>query len=110
MALKQLDEYRWQVPIGTVPGMRVPGLVFADAALMESIRSDRSLEQVANVATLPGILGSSIAMPDIHWGYGFPVGGVAATDGQDGVVSPGGIGFDINCGVSCCRRHSSRAI
>ena len=59
-----------------------------------------SLEQVANVATLPGILGSSIAMPDIHWGYGFPVGGVAATDGQDGVVSPGGIGFDINCGVT----------
>ena len=99
MALKQLDEYRWQVPVGTVPGMRVPGLVFADAALMDSIRSDRSLEQVANVATLPGILGSSIAMPDIHWGYGFPVGGVAATDGQDGVVSPGGIGFDINCGV-----------
>ncbi len=99
MSLKQLDEYRWQVPVGTVPGMRVPGLVFADAALMDSIRSDRSLEQVANVATLPGILGSSIAMPDIHWGYGFPVGGVAATDGQDGVISPGGIGFDINCGV-----------
>ena len=80
--------------------MRVPGVVYASEALLPEVVEDRSMEQVANVATLPGIVTASYAMPDVHWGYGFPIGGVAATDvGQDGVVSPGGVGFDISCGV-----------
>jgi tRNA-splicing ligase RtcB len=80
--------------------MRVDGLIFADQSLIDHIRSDAAPEQVANVATLPGIQLASLAMPDIHWGYGFPIGGVAATDpNQDGVISPGGVGYDINCGV-----------
>jgi tRNA-splicing ligase RtcB len=83
--------------------MRVDGLVFADDGLMASLRGDPALEQVANVATLPGIVGASLAMPDVHWGYGFPVGGVAAMRRDGGVVSPGGIGFDINCGVRLLR-------
>ena len=83
--------------------MRVPGLVVADEALMASIRTDASLEQVANGATLPGIVQAALAMPDIHQGYGLPVGGVVATDAEDGVVSPGAIGFDINCGVRLLR-------
>ncbi len=83
--------------------MRVDGIVFADELLIEPLRADPALEQVANVATLPGIVGASLAMPDVHWGYGFPVGGVAATRLDDGVVSPGGIGFDINCGVRLLR-------
>ena len=76
--------------------MRVEGIVYADAAMMADIRQDQSLQQVANVAHLPGIVNASIAMPDIHWGYGFPIGGVAAMDADDGVVSPGGVGYDIN--------------
>ena len=83
--------------------MRVPGILFANPALLESVRTDPSLLQLANVATLPGIQGASLAMPDIHYGYGFPVGGVAAFDLQEGVVSPGGIGYDINCGVRLLR-------
>src|SRR2546423_5335911 len=79
--------------------MHVPGIVYADDELIQQIQEDNALQQVANVATLPGIVGYSLAMPDIHWGYGFPVGGVAATSAENGVVSPGGIGFDINCGV-----------
>lgn len=97
--LQRIDAYRWLIPQSYQPKMRVPGMVYADDALMEQIRQDNSLQQVANVATLPGIVGYSLAMPDIHWGYGFPVGGVAATDAETGVISPGGIGFDINCGV-----------
>ena len=97
--LNRLDEVRWELPVDYMPGMRVPGLIFADDALMETMASDQAVQQVANVATLPGIVGHSIAMPDIHWGYGFPIGGVAATRVTDGVVSPGGVGFDINCGV-----------
>ena len=83
--------------------MRVDGLVFATDGLMRELRDDPSLEQVVNVASLPGIVGTSLAMPDIHWGYGFPIGGVAATKRDGGVVSPGGIGFDINCGVRLYR-------
>jgi tRNA-splicing ligase RtcB len=83
--------------------MRVPGLVYADEALMAAIRRDAALEQVANAATLPGIVKASLAMPDIHQGYGLPVGGVVATDAEDGVVSPGGVGYDINCGVRLLR-------
>src|SRR5204863_1403434 len=97
--LRRIDDVRWELPQDYVPGMRVPGLIFADDALMETMASDQAVEQVANVATLPGIVGHSIAMPDIHWGYGFPIGGVAATRISDGVISPGGVGFDINCGV-----------
>ena len=83
--------------------MNVPGLIFASAELMKDIRKDKSPSQVANVAHLPGIIEHSIAMPDIHWGYGFPIGGVAAFDGDTGVLSPGGVGYDINCGVRLIR-------
>jgi tRNA-splicing ligase RtcB (3'-phosphate/5'-hydroxy nucleic acid ligase) len=97
--LRRIDDELWEIPIGAVAGMRVPARLFADAELLEAIAHDRSLEQLANVATLPGIVDAALAMPDIHQGYGFPVGGVAATDAGDGVVSPGGVGYDINCGV-----------
>ena len=97
MRVEQIDDFRWRIP--REGKMRVDGIVYADAALMNDIRQDESLKQVANVAHLPGIVGASLAMPDIHWGYGFPIGGVAATDAADGVVSPGGVGYDINCGV-----------
>ena len=97
--LERLDPNRWRIPASYQEGMRVPGIVYADDELIQQILDDNALHQVANVATLPGIVGHSLAMPDIHWGYGFPVGGVAATDAETGVVSPGGIGFDINCGV-----------
>src|SRR5579863_5684415 len=80
-------------------GMRVPGLIIASEELLKEVELDKSLEQVHNVAFLPGIVGHSIAMPDIHWGYGFPIGGVAAMDSENGVISPGGVGYDINCGV-----------
>jgi tRNA-splicing ligase RtcB (3'-phosphate/5'-hydroxy nucleic acid ligase) len=101
--LLELDEYRWQVPVGEVAGMRVPGVLFSSRALLGSVAEDPSLLQLANVATLPGIQRSAYAMPDIHFGYGFPVGGVAAFDLAEGVVSPGGIGYDINCGVRLLR-------
>jgi tRNA-splicing ligase RtcB len=101
--LRRLDAVRWELPPDYMPGMRVPGLIFADDPLMDALARDMSIQQVANVATLPGIVGHSIAMPDIHWGYGFPIGGVAATRISDGVVSPGGVGFDINCGVRLLR-------
>ncbi|MBI2855225.1 MAG: RtcB family protein [Chloroflexi bacterium] len=107
--LRRIDAYHWEVPQDYKEGMRVPGLVFADDAMMEQIRGDQSLEQVANVAFLPGIVGASMAMPDIHWGYGFAVGGVAATRVEDGVVSPGGVGFDINCGVRLLRTDLTEA-
>jgi tRNA-splicing ligase RtcB (3'-phosphate/5'-hydroxy nucleic acid ligase) len=94
MELQRIDDYRWRIP--KQGGMRVDGIVYADARMIDDIRSDQSLQQVANVAHLPGIVGASLAMPDIHWGYGFPIGGVAATDVRSGVVSPGGVGYDIN--------------
>lgn len=97
--LKQIDEYRWLVPRSLKPGMRTDALIYADRALLEQIVRDLSIEQAMNVAFLPGIVGRSLAMPDIHQGYGFPIGGVAATNMSEGVVSPGGVGFDINCGV-----------
>jgi tRNA-splicing ligase RtcB (3'-phosphate/5'-hydroxy nucleic acid ligase) len=104
--LNQIDDYRWEIPRSYKPGMRVPGLIFADKTILPKILSDQSLEQVANVAHLPGIVGHSLAMPDIHWGYGFPIGGVAATDpSEGGVVSPGGVGYDINCGVRLLRTN-----
>jgi len=103
--LNRIDDYRWEIPQSYKPGMRVPGLVYADEAMLEVIKEEQSLEQVANVAFLPGIVGRSLAMPDIHWGYGFPIGGVAATRVSDGVVSPGGVGYDINCGVRLLRTN-----
>ncbi|MHB1131452.1 MAG: RtcB family protein [Chloroflexota bacterium] len=101
--LKKIDDFRWALPRAYKQGMLVDGLVYADEGLVTQIEADQALEQVANVAFLPGIVGHSLAMPDIHWGYGFPVGGVAATRVEDGVISPGGIGFDINCGVRLLR-------
>src|SRR5712692_3387928 len=101
--LQRVDEVRWDLPDYFMYGMRVPGRVYANDALMEVLAADAAVQQVANVATLPGIVGHSLAMPDIHWGYGFPIGGVAATRTSDGVVSPGGVGFDINCGVRLLR-------
>ncbi len=102
--LERIDDTRWRIPKSYKPGMRVDGIIYADERLMEAIKQDRSPEQVANVATLPGIVKYSLAMPDIHWGYGFCIGGVAATDPENGgVISPGGVGYDINCGVRLIR-------
>lgn len=103
--LEKVDDYRWRIPKSYKPGMRVDGLVFASQGMLNDILKEQSLEQVANVAFLPGIVGYSLAMPDIHWGYGFPIGGVAAMRMSDGVVSPGGVGFDINCGVRVLRTN-----
>src|SRR2546423_4926902 len=97
--LQRVDDTLWEIPASARDDMRVPARVFADEELIEAIKQDGSLEQLQNVATLPGIVGAALAMPDIHQGYGFPVGGVAATEYPDGVVSPGGVGYDINCGV-----------
>ncbi len=101
--LEKIDDWRWLLPKKHKPGMRVPGLVFASEQMLGVIGQDQALEQVANVAFLPGIVGYSMAMPDIHWGYGFPIGGVAAMRVEDGVISPGGVGFDINCGTRVMR-------
>jgi tRNA-splicing ligase RtcB len=99
-SLEKIDDYRWRIPKSYKSGMRVPGIIYADEKLLKDIRHDKALEQVANVAFLPGIVNASLAMPDIHWGYGFCIGGVAATDiEQGGVISPAGVGYDINCGV-----------
>jgi tRNA-splicing ligase RtcB len=99
--LKRIEEYLWEIP--RQGGMRVPGRVFASEKLLAGLKEDNSLRQVMNVAHLPGIVGYSLAMPDIHWGYGFPIGGVAAMDLKEGVISPGGVGYDINCGVRLVR-------
>ncbi len=102
--LKKMDEYRYEIPSdykgekGNLH-MRTSGLIYASEKMIENIKNDNASEQVANVAALPGIVGKSMAMPDIHWGYGFPIGGVAAFDAENGVISPGGVGYDINCGV-----------
>src|SRR5919197_4078290 len=97
--VRRIDETLYEIPAEARPDMRVPARVFADAEILAAIEQDRSLEQLQNVATLPGIVDAAIAMPDIHQGYGFPVGGLAATELPDGVVSPGGVGYEINCGV-----------
>ncbi|MFH1985127.1 MAG: RtcB family protein [Pseudomonadota bacterium] len=101
MDLKRIDDYRWELP--RTGDMRVPGRVFATAEMLAAGDAAAPLKQVANVATLPGIVRASLAMPDMHWGYGFPIGGVAAFDWETGVVSPGGVGYDINCGVRLAR-------
>ncbi len=97
MELKQIDKYRWELP--KTGSMRVPGIVYAIDKMIKGEQQNEPLKQVANVATLPGIIKASLAMPDMHWGYGFPIGGVAAFDGETGIISPGGVGYDINCGV-----------
>src|SRR5438094_447729 len=99
--LQRISDYVWEIP--RQGGMRVPGRIYASEKLMAELRDDPALGQVANVAHLPGIVGHALAMPDIHWGYGFPIGGVAAVDAEEGAISPGGIGFDINCGVRLLR-------
>lgn len=102
--LEQLDANRWRVPRCQRADMRVDGVIYSSEALIADVVTGGGVEQVANVATLPGIVQASLAMPDIHWGYGFPIGGVAATDvSAGGVVSPGGVGYDINCGVRLLR-------
>ncbi|MGA2616608.1 MAG: RtcB family protein [Thermoguttaceae bacterium] len=104
--LEQIDECLWRIPKSYKPGMLVEGRIFADDRLIEQIRTDQAAEQVANVAFLPGIQTASLAMPDIHWGYGFCIGGVCATDpAEGGVISPGGVGYDINCGVRLVRTN-----
>jgi tRNA-splicing ligase RtcB len=94
--LEKLDDNRWLIP--KTGSMRVPGMIFSSEELIDEVLDGESITQVANVSTLPGIVGYSLAMPDIHWGYGFPIGGVAAFRTEDGIVSPGGVGYDINCG------------
>ena len=106
MNLERLDAYRWRLP--RQGKMRVDGLIYASDRLMKVLRDEQALTQVANVAHLPGILRYSYGMPDIHWGYGFPIGGVAATDPDEGVISPGGVGYDINCGVRLLRSGLDR--
>ena len=97
--LERIDGTRLLLHPGAVPGMRVPGMIFADEYIASLREDDNAILQVAHVATLPGIVGYSFAMPDIHWGYGFPIGGVAAFDAEEGIISPGGVGYDISCGV-----------
>jgi len=103
--LKKISDVEWEIPQGSVQGMKVPGLVFASEVLLEKIKLDRTLIQTANVATLPGIYKHAICLPDGHEGYGFPIGGVAALDFEEGGISPGGIGYDINCGVRLIRTN-----
>ncbi len=104
---ERIDQYRIRVPKGFVQGMRTEGIIFVDEILEQELELD-SVRQVANVATLPGIVGKSLAMPDIHTGYGFPIGGVAAFDTEEGIISPGGVGYDINCGVRLLKSNLTR--
>jgi len=105
LKMERLDDFRWQIP--RQGNMRVPGIIYASERLMRSMGKDESPKQVANVAHLPGIVKYSLAMPDMHWGYGFPIGGVAAFDMQEGIISPGGVGYDINCGCRLMTTHLS---
>lgn len=101
--LVKIHDFLWEIP--RQGAMLVPGRLYLSASMLEDLRDDPALIQVANVACLPGIVGYSLAMPDVHWGYGFPIGGVAATDARTGVISPGGVGYDINCGVRLARTN-----
>jgi tRNA-splicing ligase RtcB len=96
--IKKISEAVWEIPVTYKPGMRVPARIYATEKLLRAM-DDGVFDQVTNVATLPGIVSHALCMPDGHWGYGFPIGGVAAIDTEEGVISPGGIGFDINCGM-----------
>ncbi len=97
--LHRISDYEWEIPADYRSDMRVPVRLFATRKLLEQIIEDRSLDQAINATTLPGVVGSVVVMPDMHQGYGFPIGGVAATEMPHGVISPGAIGYDINCGV-----------
>lgn len=101
--LKKINDYKFEIPQNYRSDMNTSGIIYVNETLLTELRKDMAPEQVANVATLPGIRGASMAMPDIHWGYGFPIGGVAAMDADEGVISPGGVGYDINCGVRLIR-------
>jgi tRNA-splicing ligase RtcB len=103
LPIEQIDDYRWRIPPTARAGMRVPAIIFADKALVQQIKQDQSLEQAANAAMLPGVVRAAYTMPDIHQGYGLPIGAVVATDPATGVVTPGGVGYDINCGVRLLR-------
>jgi len=105
---KHIAEYVYEVPTSYRDDMQVPARFYADAALLDGVKNDRSLEQLVNTATLPGAVQYALAMPDIHQGYGFPIGGVVATRWPDGVISPGGVGYDINCGVRLLATHLER--
>ncbi|MBN2073402.1 MAG: RtcB family protein, partial [Actinobacteria bacterium] len=105
--IKKIDDYRWEVEKNSEIGMRVPGIIYADSELIAHATGENTIEQVINVSTLPGIVRASFAMPDIHYGYGFPIGGVAAFDAGEGVISPGGVGFDISCGVRILKTRLS---
>jgi tRNA-splicing ligase RtcB (3'-phosphate/5'-hydroxy nucleic acid ligase) len=105
--IKRIDETKIEIPIDYKQGMRVKGVIYVDETLQKDLE-DQSIDQIANVATLPGVVGSSMAMPDVHTGYGFAIGGVAAFDLKDGIVSPGGVGYDINCGVRLLRSNLMR--
>jgi tRNA-splicing ligase RtcB len=108
--LKKIDDFRYEIP-SSYKGeknnlrMQTSAVIYADEKMISSIKNDNALEQTANMTMLPGIVGKAMAMPDIHWGYGFPIGGVAATDAENGVISPGGVGFDVNCGVRLVRTN-----
>ncbi len=106
---KKIEEHLYEVPASYREDMRVPARFYADANLLEGVKGDRSLEQLVNTATLPGAVKYALAMPDIHQGYGFPIGGVLATELPDGVISPGGVGYDINCGVRLLATHMEQA-
>ncbi len=106
--LEKIDEFRYRIPKSYHEKMRTDGIVFSNDTLVEQVKQDNALAQVANVAKMEGIVGHSLAMPDIHWGYGFPIGGVAAMDMEEGMISPGGVGYDINCGVRLVRTNLSR--
>src|SRR5512137_2115285 len=105
--LKYISDYEWEIPQSFRADMRVSVRLFATRRMLEEVMKDKSLEQAVNAATLPGLVGHVIVMPDMHQGYGFPIGGVAATRLPDGVISPGGIGYDINCGVRLLGSHLS---
>ena len=107
--LDKIDAFRYEIPRSYKPAMRTNGVIFIDEPMVAQLRQDQAPEQVANVATMPGIVGNAMAMPDIHWGYGFPIGGVAAFDYDAGVISPGGIGYDVNCGVRLIRTNLTEA-
>ena len=100
---KKINDFLWEIPQSFRQDMRAPARVYISEKMLEDVFRDRSLGQLVNVATLPGIINYSMAMPDMHEGYGFPIGGVAAMDMKSGVISPGGVGYDINCGMKLLR-------
>ncbi|RLC41239.1 MAG: RNA-splicing ligase RtcB, partial [Candidatus Coatesbacteria bacterium] len=103
--LEKIGDYKWRIPKSYNKGMHVDGIIYASEKSINRIRDDATPLQVIGVAHLPGIVKASLAMPDIHWGYGFPIGGVAGVRVDDGVISPGGVGYDINCGVRTIRTN-----